>query len=62
MERPLVNILKSGKVKVIHQIWAVFFISFTESVEETDFGQLIISLSNESGNPLWYNYTVKGQN
>ena len=35
-----------------HQIWAVFFISSTECVEETDFGQLIISFSNETGNSL----------
>ena len=40
----------------------MFFICSTKCVGETDFGQLIISLSNEIGNPLWYNYTVKGQN
>ena len=34
----------------------------SECEEETDFGQLIISLSNETENPLWCNYTVKGQN
>ena len=39
-----------------------FFILPTKCVEETNFGQLIISLSNEVGNALWYNCTVKGQN
>ena len=38
-----------------------FFIWSAECVEETDFGRLIISLSNEIGKPLWYNYTVKNQ-
>ena len=62
MERPLVNILENGEVKVKHKIWVVFFIWSTECAEKTDFGQLMISLSNEAGNSLWYNYTVKGQN
>ena len=38
-----------------------FFIWSIECVEKTDFVQLIISLSNESENPLWCNYTDKGQ-
>ena len=40
----------------------LFFIWSTVCVEKTDFEQLIIRLSNETGNPLWSNYTVKGQN
>ena len=52
MERPLVNILENGEVKVKHKIWVVFFIWSTECVEKTDFGQLMISLSNEAGNSL----------
>ena len=33
----------------------------TNCIEETDFGQLITSLSNENENQLWYNCTVKSQ-
>ena len=50
MERPLVNILENGEVKVKHKIWVVFFIWSPECVEKIDFGQLMISLSNEAGN------------
>ena len=38
-----------------------FFIWSIECLEETDFVQLITSLSNDNENPLWYNYAVKGQ-
>ena len=34
----------------------------TEYLEETDFRQLVISLSDENENQLWYYYTVKGRN
>ena len=34
----------------------------TVCVEETGFEQLITDLSNETGHPPWYNYTVRGQN
>ena len=44
-----------------NKFWLVF-ISSTVSVEKIDFGKLIITLSNETENPLWYNYTDKGQN
>ena len=30
-------------------------------LEETDFVQLIVRLSNDTSNPLWYIYTVNGQ-
>ena len=35
-----------------HQIWAASFIWSTECVEERDFGQLTMNLSNETGSPL----------
>ena len=38
-----------------------FFNLFTECVDETDFGRLIINLPNVIGDPLWYNYTVMNQ-
>ena len=52
MERPLVNILQNGEIKVKHQIWAVFYLVYRMYKKKTDFGQLIINLSNETGNPL----------
>ena len=39
-----------------------FFISSTEWVEKTNFGQLTITMSNETGNSLWCNYIVNGLN
>ena len=42
-----------GKLDQKHQILAVFFISSTETEwrKKTDFGQLIITLPNETENP-----------
>ena len=39
-----------------HQNLGCLFIWPTECVEETDFGQLMISSLNEIGNSLWCNY------
>ena len=62
MERPLGNILQNEQVGAKTPNFGCFFISSTEWVAKTDFGQVITTLSNETENPLWYNYTVKGQN
>ena len=40
----------------------VFFIWAVDCVEETGFGKLVTSLSNDIETPLCYNYTVKVQN
>ena len=61
MERKLANMLQNGTFGAKYQILS-FFICSTEWEEKTDFEQLVINLSNETGNTLWYNYTVNSQN
>ena len=51
MERPLAKIVKRGGWSKTQNFGSLFVWS-TERVEKTDTGQLIITLSNETENPL----------
>ena len=54
MERSFTNILKNGEVGLGAKTldFGCFFISSTEWIEKADFGQLMITLSNETENPI----------